>query len=519
MIRRASRASQGSLTLEPGALAQSFTLSVVDVDGLLSRPRARGLVAATLRGGHGPAPVVVPVSQLGPDTPRVDAVTLSRQRLALSPPRSGAPIIDPRAAYVITGGFGGIGLTAARWLAGAGARCLVLVGRKGASTREAQDAVHALSSRGIRVVEVRADVMHLASLAQAFDLEELGVERIGGVVHTASAFDSNMLEHLTEDEIRRHVGPKVHGAWNLHQLTHRMNLDFFLLLSSTAAWIGPQGLGAYAAANGYLDGLAALRRAQGLPALAVNLGGIGDVGVLTVQSHSSRQTAEQGFLPMGIDASLRAIGHLIYGGESRAAVAALDWSALLQKVMRDPTRPRYQYVAAGLELGATPAHATGSARDAIASMDPSERAPFVAIRVRQSVARALGTAPERVQVETSLEDLGLDSLMASQLREDLQNQFEVAVPTMTLLSGPSIQEVARIVLDFCAAGEDSEAVVLMEQVAADDLESALAEIEASEEMDLSGFVVDDESSEEEPFDRSQEEVTVPLPPPPEVSWT
>ncbi len=493
LVRRASRGSATPLVLEPRALSQGFSLSVFDLDAFLASatPAARELVEQGLMHakGHaspGSVPSVVDIAQLDGNPGRVDVVSMEPLTLALSPPRSGAPPVDPAAAYVITGGFGGVGLAVAQWLADAGARCLVLVGRQGATTDEAKAGVETLTARGVRVVELKADVARKEALAPAFDAQALGVSRVAGVVHAAGAFDFDMLAQLTEEKLRRHVGPKVLGAWNLDGLTRHAGLDFFVLISSTASTFAPQGGAAYSAANGYLDGLARYRRSQGMPALAVNLGAVGDVGVLTQREKYSRSTAEQGFLPMAIQEALRGVGHVLQAGRSNAVVAELDWRGLFDKVLKDTSRPRFVRVAKDL----APAEGTGAVaagapvREVLKTLEGAARLELVVARIREVCARALGMAVERLSTDISLETLGLDSLMASQLREDFTTLFEVSVPTMTLLRGPTISQLGEHVLELMSgSGASVETLTLVGQVDASDLESALKEIEAETESE------------------------------------
>ena len=176
--------------------------------------------------------------------------------------------------YLITGGWGGLGLLTAGWLVERGARELVLLGR-GAPSGQALERIQGWERAGARVRVVRADVANFDEMARM--IAEIG-SPLRGVVHAAGVLADGVLLEQTWERFTTVMAPKVEGAWNLHRLTRGAPLDFFVMYSSAASVFGSAGQANHAAANAFLDVLAQQRRAEGLPALSVNWGAWSEVG-------------------------------------------------------------------------------------------------------------------------------------------------------------------------------------------------------------------------------------------------
>ncbi len=185
---------------------------------------------------------------------------------------------DPEGSYLMTGGLGGLGLAVAGWMVERGARRLVLVGRRGASGA-AREKLGQMEAAGAEIEVARADVANRQQLASVLDRIRRSASPLLGVVHAAGVLDDGI---LLEQDAARFAGvmaPKVRGSWNLHLLTRDDPLDFFVLFSSIASFLGSPGQGSYAAANAFLDALAHHRRAAGLPASSINWGPWAEVGL------------------------------------------------------------------------------------------------------------------------------------------------------------------------------------------------------------------------------------------------
>ena len=179
---------------------------------------------------------------------------------------------------MITGGLGALGLHVARWLAQQGARHLLLTGRRGLDTPGAREAVAELQALGARVTVAAVDVTDRAALKTLLEAVPQDVP-LRGVVHAAGVLDDGVLAEQTTERFAKVLLPKVAGAWNLHELVAGYDLEFFVLFSSIAGLLGAAGQGNYAAANAFLDALAAHRRASHLPGQSLAWGPWAEAGM------------------------------------------------------------------------------------------------------------------------------------------------------------------------------------------------------------------------------------------------
>jgi acyl transferase domain-containing protein/NADPH:quinone reductase-like Zn-dependent oxidoreductase/acyl carrier protein len=188
--------------------------------------------------------------------------------------------VNAGGTHVITGGFGGFGWEAAKWLVDHGARHLVLLGRRGAATEETKAELAQLTARGVHIYAEPCDVADRRAVERVFQQIHQTMPPVVGVLHAAMVLEDGLLANLDEERFHRVLAPKVLGTDNLDRLTRGMPLEYFVLFSSATTLVGNPGQGNYVAANAYMEGIARRRRQEGLKALAIGWGPITDVGVL-----------------------------------------------------------------------------------------------------------------------------------------------------------------------------------------------------------------------------------------------
>ena len=194
--------------------------------------------------------------------------------------REGGWGFDPRGSVLITGGTGDLGRLVARHLVEIhGVRNLLLASRQGALAPGVEQLETELGELGASVCVVSCDVANREQLGGL--LESIPDEYpLRGVVHTAAMLEDGVLGSLTHETVDRVLAPKLDGAWNLHQLTAHLDLSAFVLFSSVMGVLGGPGQANYAAANTFLDALAAHRRAKGLPGVSIAWGGWAQTGIV-----------------------------------------------------------------------------------------------------------------------------------------------------------------------------------------------------------------------------------------------
>jgi acyl transferase domain-containing protein/acyl carrier protein len=382
-------------------------------------------------------------------------------RLVRAPETPGQPVtVRADGAYLVTGGLGGLGLHVARWLVEQGARHLVLLARRGLPPRESWTAarpgeelarqtgmITRLEALGARVDVVSADVTDRAAMTAL--LASFGGVRppLRGIVHAAAHLRAEPLAETTDEALAAVFGPKVTGAWLLHELGRDLSLDFFVLFSSTTALIGSGRLGHYAAANQFLDALAHQRRAEGLPSLSVNWGTWDEMRA--VSEAERRSFAQAGLLPMRTEDALAVLGRLAGGPAAQAVVASVDWGALV--ALYEVKRPR-PFLA---ELRARPTAAPAPAarpRPAdlavrLEGLSGEARRDLLAAHVRGEAAMVLGLSEARIDPDQGLFDMGMDSLMAVDLKTRLEAAVGHRLPSTLTFNYPTVTALAGYLAD------------------------------------------------------------------------
>jgi len=356
------------------------------------------------------------------------------------------------ATYLITGGLGGLGLEVARWLVAHGARNLALLGRTGASRPVAQEALVQLRRKGVRVRVIAADAAEPADVRRALDDLETAMPPLRGIVHAAGVLHDALVGDQTWESFRRVLRPKVLGAWNLHEQTARNELDFFVLFSS-AAVLGASGQSGYAAANAYLDSLAELRHQSGLPALSIQWGPWRETGMasgLDVDAHWRRQGTE----PLSTEEALNALGRALSSGRAHLAVLRFHWDRLFSPelpfarwtLLRDLARPQSRVTPLS---SATPQGSSSAGiRDRLERTHAAGRLALLESYVCDQIGRVIGYGDSSaMDPHAPLIDLGMDSLMAVQLRNGFRGDLGVDVTIGELLEGASIAQLSTRILD------------------------------------------------------------------------
>ncbi len=361
--------------------------------------------------------------------------------------------------HLVTGGFGGFGLATARWLVDQGARHMVLIGRSGPATPEAEDALTAFKTQGVEVWPIGCDVADKPALQKLFARFGKDLPALGGIVHAAMVLDDALVATMTADRIERVLRPKIAGADHLDQLTRGLKLDYFVLYSSATTLIGNPGQAAYVAANGYLEGLARRRRRAGLPALAVAWGAIEDVGVLartnTTRDALASRVGIKGLLAQD---ALKHLG-LVLGSfspevdDAVVAIAPITWSAARQHVPLVQA-PAYRKLIGQDDTANSETEKLDVAK-LLANTTPEEARALVGNLIVEEIARVLRLPREDVARTVPLSEIGLDSLMAVEVALGLEGRFILETPLSTTASSFSVNELADHVIGL-ATGDSSE---------------------------------------------------------------
>jgi len=348
--------------------------------------------------------------------------------------------LQPRGdrSYLVTGGLGALGLHTAAYLAQLGAGDIVLTSRR-VPDADAERAIAAITERfHCRVHVFSADVGNESELAELLGRIRSELPPLAGVAHLAGVLDDALLPQQDLDRFRTTLRPKALGAHHLHRLTKDDDLEFFVLFSSASAVLGSPSQANYATANALLDGLAAHRRAQGLPATAVNFGPWGRGGMASSQAAVANLGA-QGMMPLEPTAALAALGEVIRHGTGQATVIKANWQRAA-KMLGGIRPPLLDYV---LPSGEATTAGDSELLRRLQEIPLAQRAGFITEFLQREVQGFLRLAQPPAATSRFL-DLGTDSLMAVELRNRLYGQFggKFDISPTAVFDYPTIGELA-----------------------------------------------------------------------------
>ncbi|MGA2164679.1 MAG: type I polyketide synthase, partial [Solirubrobacteraceae bacterium] len=409
------------------------------------------------------------VPRLAPATPRAAAG-------AADPTSAQAAWLDPDRTVLITGG-GELGALMARHLVEAhGARSIVLASRRGPAAEGAEELVAQLRELGAETRIVACDVTDRAQVQATLDAVP-AEHPLGAVVHTAGVLDDGVVNGLTLERLDRVLAPKVDGALHLHELTAQMELTAFVLFSSFSALSGGAGQGNYAAANAFLDGLAAARRAQGLAGVSLAWGLWEQAGGLTSELGEVDRAR---IARAGIRALTEAQGLGLFDAAQQSD------HALLAPVSLDRGMLRAQAKAGTLPallhgLVRVPARRAAAAKrrslvERLAGVPAAGRGRVVLQLTLAQVATVLGyPSAAAIDPRQPLKELGFDSLAAVELRNRLSAETALALPATLVFDHPSAEAIARHLLDEVGVEMPSPPPVEVASNEDEDIKSASAD--------------------------------------------
>ncbi|WGP13925.1 non-ribosomal peptide synthetase/type I polyketide synthase [Streptomyces sp. SH5] len=372
-------------------------------------------------------------------------------------------------SYLVTGAFGALGRLLCRTLVRRGARRIVLVGRTPVPPREKWAGTDPATAEGRAVALLRElEALGAQPVPATFDITDedaltgwldahrrSGAPPVRGVFHLAGQVRDTLVADLDRGAFDAVHDPKTVGAHLLHRHLRDEPLDHFVLFASIASLLTTAGQTNYAAGNAFLDALAHHRRARGLPALSLDWGPwatgmIEELGLTEHYLHS------RGMSSLSPDTGMAVLERVIGQDHAQLVVATVvDWPVFLAWYPSPPP------LVTDLAAAATPTDtASGNGfLDTFRTAGEEVRRTLVAERFSALAASVLRTGADRIDPATGLGELGLDSLLAMELRARIHAELGVALPVVALLSGTPAGELADRLHDGLTAlafAEDPE---------------------------------------------------------------
>jgi myxalamid-type polyketide synthase MxaB len=368
--------------------------------------------------------------------------------LTVPAPNSQTPHLTLQGTYLITGGFGSLGLQVASWLFGQGVKHLVLVGRHAPSPM-AQATIHQWQEAGASIQVIQADITKTSEVKSLLNtienLDTVASYPLKGIVHTAGVLDDGVLQKLTWQRFEQVMAPKLAGTWNLHTLTQHLSLDFFVCFSSIASLVGSAGQGNYAAANVFMDTLMQYRHQMGQPGLSINWGPWLNSEMVTSLSEPERQRlTASGLTPILSPEGLQILNTLLSQDVAQVGAFPVDWQRFTAQRSNQESRFLSELMPTANPRSAS--HPTASPTTELQqqlAVANGDRALLLRNHLQMQVAKVLGfSAPELVDPTEKFADLGMDSLMAVELNNRLQASLGCKIPQTITFDYPTIAKMA-----------------------------------------------------------------------------
>ena len=378
-----------------------------------------------------------------------DAGVLGRRLLRATPAPDNGTHSATRGTALVTGGTGAIGARVARWLAERGAERVVLTSRSGAGASGAAKLAAELAETGASVAVYEADVANRSDVAGLLALIAGHGTPLRTVVHTAGVVDDGVLGRLDAPRLASVLAAKAGGATVLDELTSGLELDAFVLFSSSAGTFGGGGQGNYAAANAFLDALAQQRRGRGLPATSVAWGPWAGGGMAQA-GDAARQRLDRGPLrAMEPDLALGLLGHAIDAADAQSVLTVMDvdWPRALSAI-GDPRRiPFVRDLPEVRALPSADAPATdqigGDLARQLSGLSRTAQLQALTDLVRAEAATVLGHASAAaIEADRAFGDVGFDSLTAVELRNRLTGRSGLSLSATLVFDYPTPRALA-----------------------------------------------------------------------------
>lgn len=354
--------------------------------------------------------------------------------------------IQTDATYLITGGTGGLGLVIAQWLITQGAQHLILVSRNEPNLI-GSDKIAVWIQQGVNIRVIKADISSQPAVHALIDQIQTQHPILKGIIHAAGVLADATLLKLTDTQFHQVMAAKALGAWYLHQETLNLNLDYFILCSSATTILGAPGQGNYVAANTYLDALAHYRQSKNLPALSINWGPWAEVGMAAAENQRGGRLAARGIASLKPTQAMLAWERILSLPVTQLAVIDFDLKQWRQTSLKMAALPFFSLLVEKEkenEKNQPSKQPTENIKDQLLSLPIGikRQEAFQQYLINQA-AQVLRVAADKIALNIPLSSFGLDSLMAMELVDRLEDLLNITLSNTLLWTYPTIETLSN----------------------------------------------------------------------------
>ncbi|NOU50885.1 SDR family NAD(P)-dependent oxidoreductase [Pseudoalteromonas sp. JBTF-M23] len=371
-----------------------------------------------------------------------DAVTIS---MAQAPKklyqRQNTSTPFKEASYLVTGGQGGIGLEVVQWLIKQGASQVFVTGRS-ALNEQLASVINRAREHHCTIEYIQADISQREDVTRLMSDIQHASSPLKGIFHAAGVLKDATFSQQSPEHMSAVLAPKVNGAWYLHQATLDSELDYFVCFSSIAAMVGWAGQANYATANAFMDGLCAARKQQGLNATSLNWGPWLEAGMAAqLAEHERLQMERSGMYALSSLEGVTELEHALSCATAQIGIFKVDW----QNAKLVGSQPSARSVYTQL-LPEQTTDTENTIKTQLTNASSSQRSLLLVAAVKTELAGVLGLSdPEHIEVNTSVFDYGLNSLMAIDLKQRLQAFSDSPLPASIVMKHDSVSKLAEYI--------------------------------------------------------------------------
>jgi acyl transferase domain-containing protein/acyl carrier protein len=355
-------------------------------------------------------------------------------------------IFDSRKYYIISGGFGSLGQITAKWMVEQGARHIVLFGRAKLSESNPADEkklqfIKELKQKGAIVEQVSLDVQDEKEVYSFFkDLKENKKAVVGGIFHTAGVLRDELMTSMTQQQFDEVYDTKAKGAWNLSNCIWNDNLDFFVTYSSASAVVTAVGQTNYAAANSFMDALAYYRSLNGRPGQSIAWGPWG-VGMINDRNLTEYYKLVRGMEPIYAGTGMQALERVLGQDKTHVVICGVNWPQALTNFPNNP--PLFNYLAEEMAED-TSKEEDINLMDALVFLEDEEQRLQKLMDYYADIVSEITYIPgESINREEPLIAIGVDSIIATEIRNKINEKFGITIAITDILGGLSLSKIAE----------------------------------------------------------------------------
>lgn len=350
-------------------------------------------------------------------------------------------------SYLITGGTRGLGLELAHWMVNKGVQNLCLLSRSGEKNPEVKAKIDALRDKGATINVYGVDVADKAAMTDMFMDIANELPPLAGIFHGAMVLDDGFLLDMDDDRFRKVLNPKVNGTMNLHELSKNLDLDVFVMFSSLSSLIGHLGQANYVIANTMLDSFAYLRENLGLPATTVNLGILGQSGVISRDQSLKQMVMDAGIKSFTNEEVLIAVEEIVRTKPTQIGFFNMDWKVFEKSFSSSKSSLFEDIIKENVGNDNQLSEIQSEHWNAMLGMNAAEQKEYVLNILTEELSVILKMSKDAIAPDKGVNFLGVDSILSVQLIRAINAKLAVELSPMEFTSGPNLLKLTKTVLD------------------------------------------------------------------------